>query len=89
MRNGYQECSLNLIVGYLLQWGMLYLEFMAASHWKFSKQRIGNVTSKFELNVVVSHVVGVLKVYYLLSYAGSTLGQHCCMVATANIYKSQ
>ena len=37
----------------------------------------------------VSHAVGVLKVYYLLSYAGSTLGQHCCMVATANIYKSQ
>ena len=41
---------------------------------------------KWEL---LSHVVGVLKVYYLLSYAGSTLGQHCCMVATANIYKSQ
>ena len=37
----------------------------------------------------LSHVVGLLKVYYLLSYAGSTLGQHCCMVATANIYKSQ
>ena len=40
-------------------------------------------------NFVVSHVVGVLKDYYLLSYAGSALGQHCCMVATANIYKSQ
>ena len=37
----------------------------------------------------LSHVVRVLEVYYLPSYAGSTLGQHCCMVATVNIYKSQ
>ena len=45
--------------------------------------------SKTYLYLEVSHGVGVLKVYYLLNYAGSTLSQHCCMVATANIYKSQ
>ena len=38
---------------------------------------------------IVSHVVGVLKVYYLLSYAGGWLGRHCCGVATANTYKSR
>ena len=33
-----------------------------------------------------SHVVGVLKVYYLLSYTDGWLGQYCCGVATANTY---
>ena len=37
----------------------------------------------------VSHVVGVLKIYYLLSCAGGWLSQHCCVLATAILYKSQ
>ena len=38
---------------------------------------------------LVSHVVGVLQIYYLLSCAGGWLSQHCCLVATAILYKSQ
>ena len=39
----------------------------------------------------VSHVVEVevLQIYYLLSCAGGWLSQHCCVVATAVLYKSQ
>ena len=37
----------------------------------------------------LSHVVGVLKSYYLLKCAGGWLNQHCCVVATAIFHKSQ
>ena len=57
-----------------------------------SRQRqytVRSTKNKAEKQLPLSHVVGVLEVYYLPSYAGSTPGQHCCMVATVNIYKSQ
>ena len=41
------------------------------------------------INHALSHVVGVLKVCYLLSCAGGWLSRHCCVVATAVIYKFQ
>ena len=49
---------------------------------------INTTNSQVYINIVARGRV-LKKVYYLLSYAGSTLGQHCCMVATANIYKSR
>ena len=62
------------------------LPFRKALFWK--KKRFLQSNCHF-FQIVMSHVVGVMEVYYLPSYAGSTLGQHCCMVATVNIYKSQ
>ena len=42
-----------------------------------------------QLKSVLSHVVVVLQIYYLISSAGGWLSQHCCVVATATLYKSQ
>ena len=50
---------------------------------------MGSPDEAYRVIKQLSHVVGVLKVYYLLSYAGGWLGQHCCGVAMVNTYKSR
>ena len=48
------------------------------------------ITEKYDNHwkTILSHVVGVLQIYYLLSCAGGWLSQHCCVVATVIRCKS-
>ena len=51
------------------------------------KKQFWLATAKYDK--YMSHVVGVLQISYLFSCAGSWLSQHCCVIATVIIYKSQ